>query len=98
MPTDDLVRLVAFNALCTGIPADHISSWVERQQCVVLYRVNEETESLLAGAQGTFNLLARGDVHRDAKETRYCAIGFIRGGHHQSDRQRFAVFPDVGPF
>src|SRR5262249_15621352 len=69
VPADDLLRLVALDALGPGVPGGDVAVGVEHEDRVVAHRRHEELEDLRALPQLLLGPLAGGHVAGDLRES-----------------------------
>src|SRR5450432_882583 len=58
MLTDDLFGSITLDALCSFIPGDYDTRWVEHEDSVILHSLDQESQPILAQAQRVFGRFA----------------------------------------
>src|SRR5450432_1285948 len=66
IPPDDLMSFVALHALGSGIPGDDVPAWIEGEDGIVLYALEEQPIVFFVDPQRFLDKLASGDIALNA--------------------------------
>ena len=95
VPPDDLIGPVALDPLGPAIPARDVALGLQHEDRVVLDRLHEEAESLLALAQGFLAPATLGEVARDLEEAVDLAVRIPEDVDDHAGPERRAVLAET---